>query len=161
MLTKLLVTTGLLLNREKFPGEIVEEETGLTEIVNLDGTNKTCQSIKNLDHPGAVLYAHGGFLNNQDPLICGGTYFWAPEPPDTSHCFFLGKEGSLAIPKPRLGAASTMISDSTLWITGICFKVYSATEKTRVNFTFAFDWISTLMQLECKCASDLAIHQVR
>jgi hypothetical protein len=82
-----------------------------SEIIDLDDSSNHCQVLE--DYPIAVQGAVGGFLNQGDPLVCGGGY------PATNVCHVVNQPGqSSEMLEERWYSASLTLNSSHLWITG-------------------------------------------
>jgi hypothetical protein len=81
-----------------------------SEVIDLQDPSNICQTLE--DYPIAVHAAVGGFLNQGDPLVCGG---W----PATNVCHVVNQPGqSSEMLEERYYSASLTLNSSHLWITG-------------------------------------------
>jgi hypothetical protein len=81
-----------------------------SEVIDLDDPSNICQNLE--DYPIGVVVAVGGFLNQGDPLVCGG---W----PATNVCHVVNQPGqSSEMLEERAYSASLTLNSSHLWITG-------------------------------------------
>jgi hypothetical protein len=84
-----------------------------SEVIDLEDASNICQNLE--DYPIGVYGAFGGFLNQGDPLVCGG---W----PYTNVCYVVNKPGqSSEMLEERIYSASLTLNSSHLWITGGSF----------------------------------------
>jgi hypothetical protein len=94
-----LVTTGL-------PSSTAVK----SEVIDLQDPSNICQTLE--DYPIAVDAAVGGFLNQGDPLVCGGY-------PATNVCHVVNQPGqSSEMLEERAWSASLTLNSSHLWVTG-------------------------------------------
>jgi hypothetical protein len=81
-----------------------------SEVIDLQDPSNICQTLE--DYPIAVGGAVGGFLNQGDPLVCGGY-------PDTNVCHVVNQPGqSSEMLEERYNSASLTLNSSHLWVTG-------------------------------------------
>jgi hypothetical protein len=82
-----------------------------SEVIDLEDPSNICQTLE--DYPIGVSGAVGGFLNQGDPLVCGGGY------PGTNVCHVVNKPGqSSEMLEERRYSASLTLNSSHLWVTG-------------------------------------------
>jgi hypothetical protein len=81
-----------------------------SEVIDLQDPSNICQTLE--DYPIAVHSAVGGFLNQGDPLVCGGY-------PATNVCHVVNQPGqSSEMLEERTWSASLTLNSSHLWVTG-------------------------------------------
>jgi hypothetical protein len=81
-----------------------------SEVIDLQDPSNICQTLE--DYPIAVDGAVGGFLNQGDPLVCGGY-------PATNVCHVVNQPGqSSEMLEERTWSASLTLNSSHLWVTG-------------------------------------------
>jgi hypothetical protein len=81
-----------------------------SEVIDLEDSGNHCQNLE--DYPIAVEGAVGGFLNQADPLVCGGY-------PTTNVCHVVNQPGqSSEMLEERRYSASLTLNSSHLWVTG-------------------------------------------
>jgi hypothetical protein len=81
-----------------------------SEVIDLEDASNICQVLE--DYPNGVEGAVGGFLNQGDPLVCGGR-------PYTNVCHVVNKPGqSSEMLEEREFSASLTLNSSHLWVTG-------------------------------------------
>jgi hypothetical protein len=81
-----------------------------SEVIDLEDASNICQTLE--DYPIAVDGAVGGFLNQGDPLVCGGE-------PATKVCHVVNQPGqSSEMLEERAFSASLTLNSSHLWVTG-------------------------------------------
>jgi hypothetical protein len=85
--------------------------TTVIEVIDLEDASNICQKLE--DYPIGVYAAVGGFLNQGDPLVCGGGY------PITNVCHVVNQPGqSSEMLEERAYSASLTLNSSHIWITG-------------------------------------------
>jgi hypothetical protein len=89
-----------------------------SEVIDLDDSSNHCQVLE--DYPIAVEAAVGGFLNQGDPLVCGGKpYTWFPWYTATNVCNVVNQPvQSSEMLEERYNSASLTLNSSHLWVTG-------------------------------------------
>jgi hypothetical protein len=81
-----------------------------SEVIDLEDASNICQDME--DYPIGVQGAVGGFLNQGDPLVCGGY-------PDKNVCHVVNQPGqSSEMLEERYYSASLTLNSSHLWVTG-------------------------------------------
>jgi hypothetical protein len=81
-----------------------------SEVIDLEDASNICQNLE--DYPIQVAGAVGGFLNQGDPLVCGGY-------PYTNVCHVVNQPGqSSEMLEEREFSASLTLNSSHLWVTG-------------------------------------------
>jgi hypothetical protein len=81
-----------------------------SEVIDLEDASNICQNLE--DYPIGVYGSVGGFLNQGDPLVCGGY-------PATNVCHVVNEPGqSSEMLEERYRSASLTLNSSHLWITG-------------------------------------------
>jgi hypothetical protein len=81
-----------------------------SEVIDLDDPSNICQNLE--DYPIVVDGAVGGFLNQGDPLVCGGY-------PATNVCHVVNQPGqSSEMLEERAYSTSLTLNSSHLWVTG-------------------------------------------
>jgi hypothetical protein len=81
-----------------------------SEVIDLEDPSNICQNLE--DYPNGVYGAVGGFLNQGDPLVCGGS-------PYTKVCHVVNQPGqSSEMLEERSESASLTLNSSHLWVTG-------------------------------------------
>jgi hypothetical protein len=81
-----------------------------SEVIDLEDASNICQNLE--DYPIQVAGAVGGFLNQGDPLVCGGD-------PYTKVCHVVNQPGqSSEMLEERAWSASLTLNSSHLWVTG-------------------------------------------
>jgi hypothetical protein len=81
-----------------------------SEVIDLEDVSNICQTLE--DYPIAVEGAVGGFLNQGDPLVCGGYSY-------TNVCHVVNQPGqSSEMLEERYDSASLTLNRTHIWITG-------------------------------------------
>jgi hypothetical protein len=82
-----------------------------SEVIDLEDVSNICQDLE--DYPIGVEGAVGGFLNQGDPLVCGGY-------PYTNVCHVVNQPGqsSEMLEEKRWYSASLTLNSSHIWVTG-------------------------------------------
>ena len=100
-LSKVLITTG-------FGTSALDS----SEVIDLKNPGNNCSNLA--DYPESIYSATGGLVDDQFPLICGGTPHF-----HSDTCFVVGNENiSVKMSDTRVGAASVIINRKKLWVTG-------------------------------------------